>query len=259
MIPDEEALSLLKDDPGLLVVLCSDMIKKTVHFRLIQKKWFNIDEMEDLYQEVTKRLLERIPVIQRQYKGKARLSTYLVRIIINICNEICREKKKELPLSEIPLETLSECRSGDVDEISETDFKLITGDAFTKFDQIIETYPISKKKLILFLKILYECPVHCSDLEYYCKTEDIDNIQNYINNHCHGDHTKTKRYAIMTDLVLKYEGKSNSTDAIRKWLEHHIKVIIRLLNFNQATHIFDEPVFRLFFERYCYLISEKGD
>jgi hypothetical protein len=57
-----------------------------------------------------------------------------------------------------------------------------------------------------------------------------------------------KIYEIVTPVMNKYEGKSNSADALRKWTHSKIKEIIHILNGEPPRFKFDEETLQILVE-----------
>ena len=62
--------------------------------------------------------------------------------------------------------------------------------------------------------------------------------------------TKTERYKVLTELINGCEKKTNTNDAIRKWLADKISELIDLLNGDPPQNYFDKETFQYFVEAY---------
>ena len=57
-------------------------------------------------------------------------------------------------------------------------------------------------------------------------------------------------YKTLTFLIKHSENKSNTNDAVRKWLNDRISELISLLNGNPQQYYFDKETFQYFIEKY---------
>lgn len=243
-------------DPRTLFLSFSDIIRKIVYLKLISKGWFRHEEARDLEQEVMKRLLEKTGIIQAQYAGESKLSTYLISIINNICFELCRNSKKEPQTSSTRVNEIINLPDNQINMNSTPDYDLRMEEAISLLDAIFKVYPLSKYKLILFLKILYALPVYDRDIRLYCNSADVDKLKVIIGEHNNANITKSGQYDKLQMLVNLCENKIITGDAVRKWLDKRIQQILSLLKKMLETEVLDESSLRILFEKYCIKMSK---
>ena len=64
-------------------------------------------------------------------------------------------------------------------------------------------------------------------------------------------------YEAVTPIMNKYEGKSNSADALRKWTLSKIQEIIRILNGKPPRFNFDKETLQILIEDYFSPFLER--
>ena len=83
-------IKLLKKNPEKLLLEYQGMVWAIVRNQMM-KGLIAYDEQDDLFQEIMKKLLERISRIQSQFNNSSQLRTYFSTIIRNICYENTRK------------------------------------------------------------------------------------------------------------------------------------------------------------------------
>lgn len=251
----DEHIDLLYSDPPLFTKHCRELIETVIHYKLIIPGWFRVDEKDDLHQEVYRRLLEKIFVIRDQYRNEAKPSTYFSKVILNICFEICREKKRNCNFKVISIDGIfKEYKTRHIKDLvtlNEGEFHLYLSDAINRLNFSLATYNNSNGKVLLFFKLLYGIRIDNTDLENYCPDWNNVGLLNRIEDNSLSNKTNTERYQLINDIVNHCEGKHNNYDSIRKEINNRLDEIVNCVNGRPPIYSFDKESFRYLFEKYC--------
>jgi len=248
MDKNQNDIFLLNNNPNQLILELQDLIDIIV-YQFIRSGYFNYNEKQDVKQQINIELFNRVEVIQKQYKGKSLLRTYIAVIIRNICNEILRDKKKSkyiLIENNLNLE-------GSYDEID----PLILDEEMSRLRKIIELYFNKKYKLILCLKLKFKMVIELDDFRNINKNitpdefgEFIEFINPYI------DCPDNTMFMGLTLILNKYEYKDNTPDSLRKWVTDKINELIDILNGSPPASNYNRESFQILFEK-CYYEEQK--
>jgi DNA-directed RNA polymerase specialized sigma24 family protein len=243
-------IELLNHNPHQLILQYQKLIDNVIYI-FIRSGIFKFDESSEVKQEINEELLNRIPKIQLQFQGKSLLRTYLSVIIRNICNEIARKKTrlKQIYLEETTVkETIT---SGTLET-------LIFEDEILRLKKAIALYHKQREKLILCLKLRFRMPFNLNDFQSVftnLSQEDFDSFVHKIKPY--KDSTDSALFAAFTDLLNKYENKSNAPDALRKWIALKINELIELLNGSPPTSHYTEETLQILFEK-CFFREKEN-
>jgi len=223
MTENEKDVKMLQSDPRGLILKYQETIRIILR-KYISGGLFKPSEFEDLVQEINVSLLARIPAMQTQYNGMSLFRTYLSVIIRNLCLKEHERSKRRL---ESDLDTVVEISRHDrVEE------KLVFQREVHRFKTIIALYQKHRPKLLLCLKVYYRIPLTNEDIAaWYPQSDHSDRIS--LLEHFGGNFdgvNDLEIYKILTPIMNKLEGKTNSPDALRKWTDSKIHEILELLN-----------------------------
>ena len=234
------------------------LIRKIILNALIKPGYYSYEDFDELMQQVSELLLVREERITSSFQGRAKFSTYLAVVVVNICREIRKKAHRERSLF------VSQNREGEHQDMGlfsklrdtaiSAESKIIIQEAVTKLHLILQTYIMSGPKLIFCLKALWQFPVNWNDLEIAWSTitekEEIELLLESLNNQ-EVKMTKSKVYSCLTRILEIAEKRKNCDDAIRKWIKDRIGEVIYLLNGDPPVSYFTEETLRYLFEVYC--------
>jgi hypothetical protein len=241
-------MELLFNNPRELLIKYQFIIEIVVS-KYVRYGYFKPDEKNDVIQTTFLKLLDKIPSIQRNYKDKFMLKTYLSTIITNLVREYIRQNKY-IPNTEVQDYHLQSADNYLLEEI-------YVKEHIDRLHKIFILYGKEKHKLILLLKIVYRIPIKQTDIyRYYHKADsrDVDELISKLENH--SQINDKELFSIITPFLNSYEGKNNSTEAIRKWIKRKINEVIELMNGSPPIHNYDSETLQILVEK---IFKEKFD
>ncbi len=225
---NQEDKRLLQEDPDGLIVRYQPSIEIIV-IDFIRRGLFDWQDKSEVMQMVNERLIgEKIPKMQQQYDGSAFVITYFSQIVRNLCLEIHRKQsRKAKPQVQQDLEEVVIPDPG-VNVLE----KIAIEQERERLAAILRMYARSKAKLVLCLKLFSRVAVSINDLEDCfgaLERRDILAIHQQFG-HAYDDMTDKAIYAYITPFFNRSDGKQNSPDALRKWIQAKVEEIILLMN-----------------------------
>lgn len=242
---NQESMLSEKENKSLFLETYRPNIYKTVRY-FTRSGFFKPEDEEDMIQDLSLFLLEKSAAIIDGYQGRAKFSTYITTILINRCRILAKNSRKIIyeELSSTQLLSISESRVP----------MFLLADEFNKLDTFFTLCMKKKFRLILCLKLIYKLPVSESDITsvFPGKNLDINEIEKIKRM---GDFSNTKLkdyqiYAGLTDFLNTYEGKSNSSDAIRRWVDDKMEEMIQFLNGQPKQSDFTRESLQILVEKY---------
>jgi len=234
-------IKLLKKNPEKLLLEYQGMIWAIVRNQL-QKGLIAYDEQDDLFQEIMKKLLERLPRIQAQFNSTSQLRTYFSTIVRNICYEHFRK-------GSMVMEPQPESY-GDVEVATEPVDSFLFKEEYERFQRVILMQDRNGSKLFLLLKIMHDLPILRSDLfgfKYNLKNEVINEVQEKLN--ACKDKMKKEKLATFGEILYLLEGKRIPPDSLRKWYSNHLNECLRLMNGNPPRSSYDAESLGILIEK----------
>jgi len=240
---NQQDVKLLREQPRELIIKYQDIIQIIVK-KYIAGRMFSPSDFEDVVQAVNEDLLGKSERIREQYNGMALLKTYFSAIVRNSCLKIYDKKKREIrgiPLSvEDPIieETATRNLAIEID--------------LGRLKRIFKYFHKKREKVILCVKLYFRLRINKEDVIACfpaCSEEDTLAFLGHFGTHY--DEIESKEvYRIVTPLLNKYEGKSNTVDAVRNWSEVRVREIIQLLNGNKSESSYDKESLKILAEKY---------
>lgn len=224
---NEITLQVLQTNPFELI--CSEeyqqIILKVVR-KLRQTGGFRQEPNDEVVQEITTRILERVGHIQRNYSPEhGNFKPYFAKVAYNFALDLIKSTQKQKKLSN-DLATAHPSRlSGDVNHESLTD-------ELKKLGLYLSQNKRHRAKFVLLLKLYSRSTIQAQDIRNFLPqvpSEALEQIlallgQNYA------QMEDRLLYQHINRLINKVEGKNRSADAIRKWLSARILELIQWLN-----------------------------
>jgi RNA polymerase sigma factor (sigma-70 family) len=240
-------IELLRKDPEKLLLEYQSMIWAIVRKQFL-KGLVKHNDQDDLYQEINKKLLERLPRIQEQYRTSSKLRTYFSKIIQNICLEDLRKLNVVMEPKADPY--------GNTEVVDiPVDYFLIQQE-FERFRRIITMQDRNGQKLFLLLKIMNDLPVERSDLtsfNYALKADVIIELEVKLN--ACKDLMKKEKLAIFGEILYLLDGKEVPPDSLRKWFKTHLEECLRLMNGNPPRSSYNAESLGILLEK--VILSRK--
>jgi len=234
---------LLYKNPGKLVEKYQNTIEIIIN-KFIQSGFIKYTDKDDFKQDINEQLLIKIPKIQKQYNQKCYLHTYLSAIIRNIILEKIRKNKSFNEANNSAVHSDQIIYNNAINNLTITD-------EIERFRTVLILFNKQKEKLELCLKFIFRLPITEQDIFQYF--ENLKKADLKINFHKLNDEenlTDSDIYSILTGIINAKENKSNTPDAIRKWIKSKLNEIIGLMNGNPKRANYDKSSLELLIEKY---------
>ncbi|MDH3252367.1 MAG: hypothetical protein OEM41_06210 [Ignavibacteria bacterium] len=228
MTENEYEVALLHSDPRTLIVRYQEVIAIIVR-KYIGSGLFSGDDHDEVIQSVNEALLYKADVIREQYNGTALLKTYISSIVRHICLKIHQEKKREAVLVRLDPGLPADPRS--------LDDRFVVDHEVEKFRLILRLHHTQFPKLCLLLKLTFRIPVSEDEMYRWFPRCDPVDVQLVVGSFGveYGSKTDREIYRVMTPVLNRLEGKANTEDAVRKWIDYRIQEILDTLNGKPPT------------------------
>ncbi|MEI6899798.1 MAG: hypothetical protein WCL00_07970 [Bacteroidota bacterium] len=236
------------------------IIQVVVWQQLVEPGYFPYQDKEELVQSVILILIEREEKILDAFMNKARFSTYLTTVIVNICRDIRKTELRKRSKEYDPASDLQEALFTNIEDSSILADQQVDLDRFCKRLRIsLSLFEKSKGKLIFCLKAISRIPMNAEDITAIqgalTLTELIvPALLNLNNPEVHL--TDQLIYDQLTLIFNLVEDKKNTKDAIRKWMEDKVQKLIEVVNGEPQVAAFDRETIQYLFE-YCNNKSKK--
>lgn len=200
------------------------------------------DETEDFYHDVIEKLINRLPVLRKNYNGSVKPATYLTVVVNNICKELIRAKMKK------EIKYFSNIKT-DVTQQESIERDLIIEDEIERLQTIFVLFNKKRFKLEICLKGYFG--ITFTKLE----TKSLDNklkiILRIANKMINEPNVKnSKKYGIIASIISELQNKPVNAEAIRKWIKEKIEELIYLLNGEPPHAMYDEESLGILLEKY---------
>lgn len=243
MTENDKDVELLRTNPMQLIVKYQTMVEIVVK-KYIASGMFVASELDDIVQSVNESLLAKLPAVQRHYNGTALFKTYLSSVIRNICLKLYHRNKKQEKTVE-----LVESLQSDPEEFPD---RHSIDHAVSKFRVIVDLYHSQRPRVLLCLKLYFRLPIVAQDITSLyprCIPTDLKILLRSFGE-TYDTMNENKIYEIVTPIMNKYEEKSNSPDALRKWTHSKVQAIIRILNGHPRRFNFDKETLQILVENH---------
>jgi hypothetical protein len=247
---NEHEVRLLHNDPGQLIIDYRSMIGIVV-WNAIKRGMFPPGEHRELIQAVTVKLLELLPGIRRSYDGTSLLRTYVSVVVVNILNRMARGQSH-------PARSLLPREAGMEDpalELPDHDIQVF----IRRLDRILRLFAAEQPKLAVVLKCYYRIALDESEVRAWypaCDPFSRDQLR-ALSRTGTGELAYGALFTALAPIVSEAEGRRVTADSLRKWTDHRIGQILRLLNGNPPHSSFDRKTLGDLFERLSISPGER--
>jgi len=237
--------SLLKNDPGALVLLYSHMIYVFVH-----RYCFSYDDREDVYQEILTRLLQdKVEKIRINYdfaaRGERGFSSYFMAVVRNVFMDMVKHNKthKERMISDPEMDK----RHSSALPVEWTD-KTTLQKEFNKIDFILKLLGEKRSRVELLIKLKYRVPLTHEDIHKCFPDCNKDEIAIFMEDY---RALKDKQlWEKVEPIIIEQDGKNNQPGALRRWVNLKINEILEILNRSHNNHVYDDGVLEILMHLY---------
>jgi hypothetical protein len=248
MTENQKDIELLATNPDEIIVKYAGTINAIVQKRLINTGFYMPREKEDLFQEISLRLLEEKYKIREQYdKEKAQFVTFISLKIVNHCYQVLRKDKRSRKESIRYEEKANLLATGH----HETDASTFLIDEFKKFEAILTMYYRKRAKIELVFQILFRISAPILYFINYCKKYGrsfFKAIKERLPRE--KEFTDKQIFAVINKFLNKCEIKNNTEGAAQRWLNKIKDEFIDLMNKGLNESIYDKETFQVLVEKY---------
>jgi len=221
MVNNDTDIGMLTDDPGKLLVRYQPIIRQIVK-NLAYQGFLPKRDINDLIQDVNRKLVERLPRIGEQYNNKSKFKTYFSVVIRNLCLEEFRKVRLVAePQPEIYEQTSTE---------SATD-QLIIREEYGRLLRALRLFGRERNALWITLRSFSDLPVYADDLLGFEMAPGPDvRLQLATQLNSANYQSKREKMEALTELFNQLERKARTSDALRKWISSRLDELVILMN-----------------------------
>ncbi len=234
-------IHLLQNNPDKLLLKYQQTIRIIVRLQ-VKRGLIRRADQEDLIQEINRKLIERLPRIQKQYNGSCQLRTYLSVIIRNMCLEELR--KNEAVYEPEPAPYQSQLLEEDIDPF-------LIDQEYERFERVLMTFGKESARLGLIMKYMSGVGVTANELldfpvkiRHQTKHELCQVLNTAI------DDQRKIKFTKLTIAITRLERKHIPPDSLRKWYSARLTICLRLMNGNPPRCAYTAESLELLIERH---------
>lgn len=190
-------------------------------------------EKKDLKQYINIRLIEDLPKIKVNYKGKSKLKTYMIAVTLNLSREF---KKKNCTRSvSIENEKATPPKAPYFDDFNNIEKSIYIKAEIEQLKIVMAIFGSKSHKIKLAIMVYYGLTIDKPVLFAYCKDNAL--TETFLPKLNKGiELNKKTTTSILTQLFNETENKTNTDEATRKWVSRTIEEIVKLLNIGLSKH-----------------------
>lgn len=245
---NESDIRLLREDPGKILIRYQPIIRVIVK-NLAFHGYLPKRDINDLIQEVNRKLIERLPRIRDQYNGKSQFRTYFSVVIRNLCLEEFRKARLVAePLAEIYEHT---------DFESSTD-QLTIRQEYERLHRAIRLFGREERGLWMVLRCFSDLPVtpdELSGFELDPGAEIRGRLATMVNDTIQMQ--KREKMEALSAVFNELERKPRTADALRKWTSSRLDELVVLMNGKPPRSAYTVEILCILLEKSEY--SENND
>jgi hypothetical protein len=244
-------ITLLRNNKNEFVIRCQRIISIIVrHYTLTGM--FSMADFEDVKQSVTLELIDRLPLIEKNYNGEVLLTTYVDVVIKNICLQIHKNEShgiSAISLGEIHMQTV-ENSEGSLAIVHEVE----------RFTTALKLYRSKRFKILVCLKVYFSISVRPIELRQCfpdITDEDIHRLLEVFEKQA-PDEEAFSHFNLLASMMNKYEQASATETSLRHWTNIMIQKLIRLMNGDPPRRTYTKDSLRILLEHYSELHTDSN-
>ena len=233
-------ISLLHHDPEKLLIRYQPIIRIIVR-NLAFQGYLPKREINDLIQDVNRKLIERLPRIRQQYNNKSQFRTYFSVVIRNLCLEEFRKVRLVAePQPEVYEQTASE---------SSTD-QLIIRQEYERLQRALRLFGPERHAIWIAIRCFADFPVSPNDFLGF-ESDSGSDIRAQMAAQVNGTLKlqKQDKMEILSDVFNRFEQKKRTTDAVRKWASSRLDELVTLMNGNPPRSAYTIEILYILIEK----------
>lgn len=239
MDQNELDIHLLKHDPDKLIIRYQPVIRMII-ISYINRGCGHKNELQDLIQEVNRKLLERMPRIQTLYNGKSLFRTYFSVVIRNLFLEEIRKPRMVLEPDPDPYGSIS--RETVLDD-------LLIRQEIIRFERVIGMFGLEGKLIRLALYLIMDLDITTEMITEFQSAEDEQQAARLRDRFQEAKGIlKKEKLQLLSQLLPDLGEKGRKPDALRKWYTTRLDEVLRLMNGNPPHASFTEETLQILLE-----------
>lgn len=242
MDDNQTDIRLLQDDPDELIIRYQPLIRIIIR-QYYYRGCISRHEVDDLVQDVNRKLIERMPRIQKLYNGRSRFRTYFSVVIKNVFLE---EVRKVRMVTEPHPEAYGMTgRETVVDQ-------LVIRQEIERLRRLIRLFGKESPLLDLILRLFTDLPVRRDDLlafPHSLNGDEILQLETDLNGTL-GLHRRQK-LMVISQALAGLGMKLRKPDALRKWYTSRLGELLSWMN--------GDPPHSHYQEETLLILLEKGE
>lgn len=249
MVDNEKIVDLLRRDPSAFLETHQSMIRGIV-MKYMASGLFRNDETDDVYQYINERLLTGVlEKMRNQYNSSYYIRTYFSKIISNLCLQYANMEGRRNLLQ----------RNVDFSDVDVSTDETITADIVLKemyehLVTVLALFGTKRPRLELLMKITLKIGISRDDiLRCYpdCKAESMQRLlAQFQTPDQYSSSSLTVIYETLIPLLNELEGKQNTADALRKWVDSKLDEIAEILNVPPVSAALNRETVKILIEKY---------
>ncbi|MDP1677958.1 MAG: hypothetical protein Q8L88_13955 [Bacteroidota bacterium] len=253
-------ITLLRNNKNEFVIRCQRIISIIV-WRYTANGMFALTNVEDIKQSVTLELINRLPLIEKNYNGQVLLTTYLSVVIKNICLRIHEtESSDNTPLSFNELWKLNKKNiDGGMVSDENADNDILLSNELDRFTLALDLFYVRRFKILVFLKVYFSIPVTSEDLKGCFRNitrKDLEHLLDVFNEQ-HQSTIEFANFGLLTVMMNKYERTSTPEESVRRLAHRYIQKLIKLMNGKTPSRAHTKDSLQVLLERYSELHTQN--
>jgi RNA polymerase sigma factor (sigma-70 family) len=221
MHSNEKDISLLRGDPHKLLIRYQPIIRMIVK-NLAFQGYLPKRDVNDLIQDVNRKLIERLPRISVLYNNKSKFKTFFSVVIRNLCLEEFRKIRIVAePQSEIYEQTATETSSD----------QLIIRQEYERLHRALRLFGRERSAIWVVLRCFADIPVTADELlGFELDPGDESRIQFAAQINSTFQLQKREKMEVLSTVFNQLDHKPRTADALRKWASSRMEELVVLMN-----------------------------
>lgn len=214
-------IRLLRNDPEKLLIRYQPVIRMIVK-NLAFQGYLPKRDINDLIQDVNRKLIERLPRIRNQYNYKSLFKTYFSVVIRNLCLEEFRKLRLVAePHAEIYEQTAAET----------TTDQLLIRQEYERLNRAIRLFGRESSGIWIVLRCFSDMPVTPEEFSGFELDPGFDvRIQLAAAVNDTMQMQKREKMEALSAVFNQLEKKPRTADALRKWTSSRLDEVLVLMN-----------------------------
>ncbi|MFA5815176.1 MAG: sigma-70 family RNA polymerase sigma factor [Bacteroidales bacterium] len=214
-------IKFLREDPEKLLIRYQPIIRMIVK-NLAFQGYLPKRDINDLIQDVNRKLIERLPRIRDQYNYKSQFKTYFSVVIRNLCLEEFRKVRFVAePQSEIYEQTAAE---------TSTD-QLVIRQEYERLHRALRMFGRERPAVWIVLRCFADLPVTPDEFLGYDLDPGADlriQLAAHVNDTIQLQ--KREKMEVLSTVFNQLDRKPRTADALRKWSSSRLDELVILMN-----------------------------